>query len=112
MVPEGKQDGILQRSERSMVRAMCGVQLYDGKRYMDLMLILGYSNNRSVAMANSARWCGHVLRREDGHIIRIAQYFEVEDQRKKMRAKRTLKKQVEEESEESVQVGVRRKEAL
>ena len=43
MVPEGKQDGILQGSERSMVRAMCGVQLYDGKRSMDLMLILGYN---------------------------------------------------------------------
>ena len=50
---------ILRRTERSMVRSMCGVQLKDGKIYMD-----------QLAMANSVRWYGHVLRREDGHILR------------------------------------------
>ena len=33
--------GILQRIERSMVKAMCGVQLKDRKRSMDLMFMLG-----------------------------------------------------------------------
>ena len=49
-------------------------------------------------MANSFHWYGHVLRREDGHVLRRASDFEVEGQRKKGRSKRTWKKQVEEES--------------
>ena len=44
------------------------------------------------AMANSVRWYGHVLRREDGHILRRVVDFEVECQRKKGRPKRTWKR--------------------
>ena len=36
-----------------------------------------------LAMANSVRFYGHVLRREDGHVLRRALDFEVEGQRKK-----------------------------
>ena len=50
------------------MRAMCGVQL---------------------AMENSVRWYGHVLRREDGRILGGALDVEVEGQRKKGRPKRT-----------------------
>ena len=50
-----------------------------------------------------------MLRREDGHVLRRAFVFEVEGQRKKGRPKRTWKKQVE---EESMKVGLRRKDAL
>ena len=60
-------------------------------------------------MANSVRWYGHVLRREDGLILRRALDFEVEGQRKKGRPKRMWEKQVE---EESVKVGLRREDAL
>ena len=52
---------------------------------------------------------GHVLRREDGHILRRALDFKVEGQKKKWRLKRTWKNQVE---EESVKVGLRREDAL
>ena len=38
-----------------------------------------------LAMANSVRWYGHVLRRKDGHILRRALDFEVEGQGKKWR---------------------------
>ena len=58
-----------------------------------------------LAMANSVRWCSHVLWREDGHVLRRALYLEVEHQRKKRRLKRTWKKQVD---EESVRIGLRR----
>ena len=61
-----------------------------------------------LAMANSVLWYGHVLRREDGHILRRPIDFEVEGQWKKGRTKRTWKKQVE---EESVNVGLRREDA-
>ena len=36
-----------------------------------------------LAMTNSVCWYGHVLRREDGHILRRALDFEVEGQSKK-----------------------------
>ena len=76
---------ILRATERSMVRAMCGVQLKDRKRSTDLMFILGLKEAiDQLAMANSARWYGHVLRK--------ALDFEVEGQRKKGRPKWTWKK--------------------
>ena len=44
-----------------------------------------------LAMANSAHWHGHVLRREDGHVFRKALDLEVEGQRKNGRENRTWK---------------------
>ena len=53
---------ILRRTERSMVRSMCGVQLNDIKRSTDLMFMLGLREPiDQLAMANSVRWHGHVL---------------------------------------------------
>ena len=51
-----------------------------------------------LAKAFSVCWYDHMLRREDGHVLNGALYFEAEGQRKKGRPKRTWKKQVEEES--------------
>ena len=42
-----------------------------------------------MAMANNVRWYGHVLRREDGHVLRRSLDFEVDGQRNNGRAKRT-----------------------
>ena len=86
------------------------MELKDRKRYMDLMFILCLKETiDQLAMANSVRWYGHVLRREDGHVLRRALDFEVEGQRKQLRPKRTWIKQVE---EESMKVGLRRVDAL
>ena len=77
MVPEREME-ILQRTERSMVRAMCGVQLKDRKSSTDLMLMLGLRKTiGQLAMANSLRCYGHVLRREAGHVLRRALEYEV-----------------------------------
>ena len=62
-----------------------------------------------LAKANGVHWYGHVLRREDDHILRWALDLEVEGQRKKWRPKRTWKKQAD---EESMKVGMRKKDAL
>ena len=52
------------------------------------MLMLGLNENiDQLAMANSVRWCGDLLRREDGHALRRALDFEAEGQRKKWRSK-------------------------
>ena len=59
------------------------------------MLMLGLNEIiDQLAMANSVRWYGHVLRREDGHVLRRALDFEVECQWMKGRPKRKWKKQV------------------
>ena len=53
-----------------MVTAMCGVQLKDSKRSMDLMFILGLNETiDQLTVTNSVRWYGHVLRREGGHVL-------------------------------------------
>ena len=39
--------------------------------------------NEIMDQANSVYWCGHVLWREDGHVLRRAFFFAVEGQRKK-----------------------------
>ena len=54
------------------------------------MFMLGLNETiDQLAMANSVRCYGHVLRREDGHVLRRAIDFEVNGQRKKGRQKRT-----------------------
>ena len=48
---------ILCRTERSMVRAVCGVQLKDRKRSTDLVFMLGLNDTiDQLAMENSVRW--------------------------------------------------------
>ena len=62
---------------------MCGVQLKDRKRSTDLMFILGLNETiDQLAVANIVRWYGHVLRREDSHVLRRALDLEVEGLRK------------------------------
>ena len=57
------------------------------------MFMLGLNETiYQLAVANSVRWYGHVLRREDGHASRMALNFEVEGQTKKGRPKRSCKK--------------------
>ena len=48
------------------------------------MIMLGLNETMDqLAMANNVHWYGHVLRREDGHVLRRALDFEVEGQTKK-----------------------------
>ena len=51
-----------------------------------------------MAKVNGVRWYGHVLRRDDGHVLRKAFEFEVRGKRKQGRPKKTWKKQAEKES--------------
>ena len=90
---KGSEMGILLRTERSIVRATCGVQLKDIKRSTDLMSMLGLTETiDQSAIVNSVCLHGRVLRREDGHVLRRALEFEVEGHQKKGRPKRTWKK--------------------
>ena len=52
--------GILRSTERSMVRAMCGVQLKDRKKLTYLMFMLGLRETiDQLSMANSVCWYGY-----------------------------------------------------
>ena len=55
---------------------------------------------------NGVRWYGHVLRRDDGHVLRKALEFEVKGKRRRGRPRKT---QVERESKS---VGLEREDAL
>ena len=80
------------------------------KRSADLMFMQGLNETMDqLCMASGVRWYGHVLRREVGHVLRRALYFELEGQRKKGRPKRTCKRL---DDEESMEGGLRRKDAL
>ena len=79
----GNETAILRMTERAMVRAMCGAKLMEKKRTEDLMEMLGLRDTVvQMAKANGVRWYGHVLRRDDGHVLRKALEFEVRGKRK------------------------------
>ena len=48
-----------------MMRAMCGVKLIEKRR------------NQKLAKASGIRWYGHVLRRDNGDVLKRALDFEV-----------------------------------
>ena len=69
------------------------------KRTEDLMEMLGLNETAvQMAKANGVRWYGHVLRMDDGQVLRKALEFEVTGKRKPGRLKKTWKTQVEKES--------------
>ena len=75
-----------------MVRGMYGEQLKDRTRSMGLMFMLGLNESIDpLAMPNSIRLDGEVLRGEDGHELRMELDLEAEGQKKKWRPKRTWK---------------------
>ena len=91
-----KKMAILRRTERAMIRAMCGVKLLDQRNSQELMDILGIKETLdSMAKASRMRWNGHVLRKKDENVIKKALQFEVSGSRG--RPKQTWKKQVENE---------------
>ena len=73
-----------------MLKATCGVQLKERKRAKDFKLSLNLNETiDQSAMANSVCWYGHVLRKEDGHVLKRALVFGAESQRKQGKPKRT-----------------------
>ena len=75
---------ILRRTKRAVARAMCGAKLVEKKRTEDLIEMLGLKETVvQIAKANGVRWYGHVLRRDDGHVLNKALEFEVKGKRKR-----------------------------
>ena len=53
-----------------MVRAICGVQLKGRRRCDGIMMMLGLKDQ--VAMTSSVHWYGHVFRRREDPVMRMA----------------------------------------
>ena len=54
-----------------MVTALCGAKPMEKKRTEDLMEMLGSKEAVvQMAKANGVRFYGHVLRRDEGHVLR------------------------------------------
>ena len=93
-----KEMAILRKTERAMIRAMCGVKLLDRRNSEELMYILSIKESLDrMAKARSVWWYSHVLRKEDENVIVKALKFEVSGSRGRERPKPTWKKQVENE---------------
>ena len=73
------------KSMRSMVRATYAVQLKDRKIAKDVIQMLGLNETiDQLATAKSVHWHGNVLRRVDGHVMRMAFDYEVDSQRERV----------------------------
>ena len=92
------------------MRAMCGQKIVDRKTIEEQMDMLGLKETIDrLVTANGVRWYGHVLRRDDNSVLRVALNLEVTGKRKRGRPKKTWKKQVEEETEK---FGLKKEDAL
>ena len=90
MVSKENKKAILRRTERAMVRAMSGQKVVDGKTTEEQMDMLGLKETIDwLATANEVRWYGHVLRRNDDSVLRVALDLEVSGKRKRGRLKKT-----------------------
>ena len=75
---------ILRRTERAMVRAMCGQEVVDRKMIEEQMDMLGLKETIDrLATANGVRWYGHVLRRDNDSGMRVALNLEATGRRKR-----------------------------
>ena len=75
---------ILRRTERAMMRAMCDQKVVDRKTTEEQMDMLGLKENIDrLATANGVRWYGHVLRRDDDSVLRVALDLKVSANRKR-----------------------------
>ena len=92
------------------MRVMCSQKVVDRKTTEEQMDMLGLKETiDQLETVNGVRWYGHVLRRDNNSVLRVALNLEVSGKRKRGRPKKIWKKQVEEETEK---IGLKKKGAL
>ena len=81
---------ILSGTKRATGRAMCGQKVAHRKTTEEQVDMLGLKKIIDwLATANGVRWYGHVLRRNDDRVLRVALDLEVSGKRKRGRPKKT-----------------------
>ena len=98
---------IWRRTERALVRAMCGAKLMERRRTEDLMEMLELKETDGKGKWSEMVY-RHVLKRDDGHVLRKVLVFEVKGIRKRGRPRKTWRSQVEKESKS---VGLKKEDA-
>jgi hypothetical protein len=79
----------LERTERQMMRWMCGVSLKDRKSSEELMEWLGIDSVSNVVTRGRLRWFGHVERKSGDDWVSACREIVVDGVRKKGRGKKT-----------------------
>ena len=75
---------ILRRTKGAMARAMCSQKVVERKTTEKPINMLGLKENIDwLATANSVRLYGHVLRRDDNSVLKVAFDLEVSGKRKR-----------------------------
>ena len=83
------------RTEKPMMRATSGVKIIEKRRSQELISLLGSKDTLDgLARASGVRWYGHVLRRDNGDVLKRALNYEVAG-RGRGRPNMTWKRQVE-----------------
>ena len=102
---------IFEKTEKAMMRAMCGVKMIEKRRSQELNEFPGLKDTLDeLARASGIRWYGqHVLRRDNGDVLRRALDFEVAGRKGRGRPNLTWKKQVE---EHTIQIGLKKEDAI
>ena len=68
------------RTERCMIRRMCGVLLKDRRRSADLLKLMGISGVEEIMDSSALRWPGHVKKKEELDWESLCRGIEVEGQ--------------------------------
>ena len=67
---------------RALIRAMGGVQFNESRGVRNMMQMMNVNEAiDQLAMADKVHWYRHVLKREDGHVLRRTFEFNVECQK-------------------------------
>ena len=101
---------ILRRTEKVMMRAMCGVKMIEKRRSQEGTSLLGLKDTLDeLARVSGVRWYEHVLRRNNSNVLRRALDFKVAERRVRGRSNMTWKRHVEEHTN---QIGLKREDAI
>jgi hypothetical protein len=87
----------LERTERMMVRWMCGVTLKDKKCNMELLDRLGLESIAEVVRKNRLRWFGHVERMDAENYVSACREIEVAGSRGRGRGRKKWKECVDDD---------------
>ena len=69
---------ILRRTEKAMMKATCGVKIIEKRRSQELLSLQGIKDTLDgLARESGVRWYGHVLRRDNGDVLRRALDFDL-----------------------------------
>jgi hypothetical protein len=85
----------LVKTDRKMIRCMCGISWKDKKNSVDLLKEIGLVDVKDVVRRSRLRWFGHVIRKEDNDWVKLCMSRDVEGSRHRGRPKKTWKENVE-----------------